>query len=144
MKYYADSSFLVSCYLVDANTASAKAWLRRIRAPLPLTDLHQLEVPNALRLGVFRQVISQAQADAALTDIESDLLAGRLFKSSVDWPSAFRAAAQLSEKHSATNGSRSLDILHVAAAKTLRASDLLSFDLRQRALAIAAGLKTFP
>jgi hypothetical protein len=29
MDYYADRSFLVSCYIVDANTAQAKAWLAR-------------------------------------------------------------------------------------------------------------------
>jgi hypothetical protein len=33
------------------------------------------------------------------------------------WPATFRFAARFSERHSATVGARSLDILHVAAAK---------------------------
>jgi predicted nucleic acid-binding protein len=144
MKYYADSSFLVSCYLLDANTARAKAWLLKTSAPLPFTDLHLLEVSNAMRLGVFRDVITKTEAKAALADIDSDLLEGRLLESAVDWASAFHAAARLSEKHSAIIGSRSLDILHIAAAKALRATELLSFDTRQRALAAAAGLQVFP
>ena len=37
MRVYADSSFLVSCYLVDANTARAKAFLSEHSGPLPFT-----------------------------------------------------------------------------------------------------------
>ncbi len=36
------------------------------------------------------------------------------------------------------------DILHVAAAKSLRAGEFISFDGRQRALATALGLKVAP
>jgi predicted nucleic acid-binding protein len=110
MKYYADSSFLVSCYLMDANTTKAKDWLLRTNVPLPFTDLHALEVSNAQRLGVFRRFISQSEADAAITDIENDLTSALLVKRPVDWRAAFRMAARLSENHSATSGSRSLDI----------------------------------
>jgi hypothetical protein len=60
------------------------------------------------------------------------------------WPVAFRRAARLSELHSATTGTRSLDILHVAAAKSLRAVEFISFDGRQRALASAIGFKVAP
>jgi hypothetical protein len=40
----------------------------------------------------------------------------------------FRLATRLSERHAAITGTRSLDILHVAAAKTLRAVEFASFD----------------
>ena len=59
----------------------------------------------------------------------------------VKWLGAFRLAARLSEPRSATTGARSLDILHVAAAKSLRAVEFVSFDTRQRALALTAGLR---
>ena len=144
MKHCADSSFLVSCYLADASTARAKAWLLSANASLPFTDLHALEVPNALRLGVFRKIISQREATAAQADVESDLVAGRLVEVQTDWPSVFRVAIRLSEQNSTTIGSRSLDILHVAAAKTLRAAEFVSFDARQRTLAACAGLRVFP
>jgi len=42
MRHYADSSFLVSCYVQDANTARAKSWLSRTGAPLVYTALHAL------------------------------------------------------------------------------------------------------
>jgi len=47
MNHYADSSFLVSCYVTDANTASAKGYLLRTGVPLVFTALHALEVRNA-------------------------------------------------------------------------------------------------
>jgi hypothetical protein len=55
----------VSCYLVDANTPHAKGFLLKHDSPLPFSPLHELEVRNALRLGVLRQVITDEQATAA-------------------------------------------------------------------------------
>ncbi len=144
MNHYADSSFLVSCYIPDTNNAKAKAWLSRAGSPLVFTALHNLEVRNAFKLGVFRRLFSAAEADATWADLEKDLRAGRLVKTTVNWSTAFRIAAQLSERHSAVVGSRSLDILHIAAAKTLGAVEFLSFDTRQKLLATAVGLPTSP
>ena len=144
MNHYADSSFLVSCYIVDVNTAKAKAWLSRTGAPLVFTALHALEVRNAFQLGVFRGFFSAADAAATWVNLETDLRSGRLIKTAVNWPVAFRIAARLSERHSSVTGTRSLDILHIAAAKTLRATELVSFDTRQRTLAEAVGLSASP
>lgn len=49
--HYADSSFLVSCYLLDANKQQRKLTCLR-RAPLGWPALHALEVRNAFELGV--------------------------------------------------------------------------------------------
>ena len=144
MNHYADSSFLVSCYVVDANTPEAKAWLSRMGVPLPFTALHALEVRNAFKLGVFRGFFPAADAAAAWANLEKDLRGGRLVKAAVKWPVVLRIAVSLSERHSAVTGTRSLDLLHVAAAKTLRAAELVSFDTRQRTLAAAVGLRTSP
>lgn len=140
MRVYADSSFLVSCYLVDANTSQAKAFLLEHDAPLPFTALHELEVRNALRLGVFREMLTEEQAQSAARTIDDDLRSGRLVRTSVKWSAVFRATSRLSARHAATTGTRSLDILHVAAAKALRLKELASFDSRQRVLGTLAGL----
>ena len=140
MRLYADSSFLVSCYLLDANTAQARMYLSRRPVSLIVTALHELEVRNALQLGVFRGVLTPTEAKAATVNINADLRAGRLVKTVVRWPAVFRIASRLSEQHVARTGTRSLDILHVAAAKALRLHEFASFDARQRALATAIGL----
>jgi hypothetical protein len=144
MSHYADSSFLVSCYLLDANTALAKAYLSGVTVPLAWTSLHALEVRNAFELGVFRGLLTAAQVTAAWANLEKDLRRSRLMRTTIKWPPAFRRAGRLSERHSATIGTRSLDILHVAAAKSVRATEFISFDWRQRSLALAAGLKVAP
>jgi len=144
MTYYADSSFLVSCYLPDTNTSRAKNYLRSVGAPLVLNALQALEVGNAFELGVFRGLFSAADAVSARANPNQDLRSGRLVKAAVNWPLAFRVASALSKRHSATTGTRSFDILHVAAAKSLRAAEFISFDGRQRVLATALGLKVAP
>jgi hypothetical protein len=51
-------------------------------------------------------------------------------------------ARQLTARHTALVGCRAFDIFHVAAAVHLRAARFLTFDVRQLALARAAGLRT--
>ncbi|MEA2414246.1 MAG: uncharacterized protein QOI58_903 [Thermoanaerobaculia bacterium] len=140
MGVYVDSSFLVSCYIVDVNTPLARAYLSEHDLPLVFTALHDLEVRNALRLGVFREVLTQEEATAATANLDADLRAGRLVRTTVEWPIVFRLASRLSGQHAVVTGTRSLDILHVATAKALRLKELASFDARQRALGAAAGL----
>jgi predicted nucleic acid-binding protein len=144
MDFYADSSFLVSCYIADANTASARTWLSRTSARLPFTALPALEVRNAFKLGVFRRLFGATDAAAAWANSKEDLRTGRLTKMAVKWPVVLRIAARLSERHTAATGARSLNILHVAIAKTVRAAEFVSFDTRQRALAAVAGLRAVP
>ncbi|MGE3343531.1 MAG: PIN domain nuclease [Vicinamibacterales bacterium] len=107
---------------------------------LPFTALHELEVRNALRLGVFREMLTEEQAEASARSIDDDLRSGRLVRTPVRWSAVFRAATRLSARQAATTGTRSLDILHVATAKSLRLKEFASFDVRQRALGVVAGL----
>jgi len=55
----------------------------------------------------------------------------------------FTRASQLASKWTARLGTRGLDILHVAAAITLRTDTFHTFDDRQQKLAKAAGLVVF-
>jgi len=50
----------------------------------------------------------------------------------------------LSTRHTPTLGTRTLDLLHVAAALELGCTDFLSFDNRQRQAAQAEGLNVLP
>jgi len=129
---------------MDANTAGARAYLTRVAAPLALTALHALEVRNAFQLGIFRKLLTAAEAAEAWSNLQRDLRDGRLLRANVKWPPVLRLASLLSEKHSATAGTRSLDIIHVASARIMRVLEFVSFDVRQRALASAIGLKVAP
>jgi predicted nucleic acid-binding protein len=138
---YADTSFLVSLYVQDANTARAVAVVEARATPLVFTPLIRHELRNALRLCVFRRQITAAQRETAMHDMEADAESGVLHLTPVDWPKAFTHAERLGRSHSEALGTRGMDILHVACALALRAKRFATFDDRQRQLAELAGLE---
>ena len=140
MTGYADTGLLCSLYAPDAHTGRAVARLRRQPLPLPFTWLHQLEFRNALRLRVFRGEITPGQRDASLNAMLADLAGGVLAATAPPLAEVMTEGERLSALHSETLGTRSLDILHVAAAVVLGRRVFLTFDRRQAALAVAAGL----
>ena len=141
MRAYADAGFLCSLYALDGHTARAAARMKRQALPLPHTWLHQLELRNALRLRVFRGEITASQRDASLNMILADLAGGVLAAASPALAAIMTEAERLSALHTETLGTRSLDVLHVAAALVLGLKELLTFDARQAALARASGLR---
>jgi hypothetical protein len=141
MKAYADTGFLCSLYAPDAHTGAAVERIKRQTLPLPFTWVHQLEFRNALRLRVFRNEITPTQRDASLNAMLADLAASILVHAMTPLMDLTMEAERLSALHSETLGMRSLDILHVAAALVLGLPEFLTFDRRQQALAVAAGLQ---
>ncbi len=141
MTAYLETSFLVSLYSVDVNSTAAVAAMRSVVAPFPLTSFCELEVTNALQLRVFRREITPSEARLSLAGLARDLASG-VFHSVPTPASVYEEALRLARRHTAVIGTRSLDLLHVAAALTLGVSALYTFDRRQAQLAHAAGLKT--
>lgn len=141
---YADTSFLVSLYVQDANSAKAAAAVEAGTSPLLLTPLAGHELRNAIRLCVFRRQITATQREAALHDMEGDIAAGVLHVAPLDWPKALKQAESLGRQHTEALGARGMDVLHVASAMALRAKRFVTFDERQRRLAELAGLDVSP
>ncbi|MBN8248528.1 MAG: type II toxin-antitoxin system VapC family toxin [Verrucomicrobia bacterium] len=140
----ADTSFLFSLYGNDAHTAKARGWVRQSRMPVTVSVLGRYEFQNAIRFAAFRKVIFPADALASLTAFESDLRDGHLELAACDLASVVADATRLSERHTLTGGHRSFDVLHVAAARLLKATTLLSFDANQRELAAVVRLNVGP
>jgi predicted nucleic acid-binding protein len=136
---YADTSFLVSLYVPDANSASALVAARGLRFPLVLTSLGELEFVNSLVLRVFRKELTSSQAASALAHFRQDTLTGVIRIAPLPI-AAFEEAKHLSQKHTRSLGTRTLDLLHVAAAITLHARRFYTFDRAQAKLARLLGL----
>lgn len=100
----------------------------------------ELEVVNALGLRVFRKEATAAQFQSSLADFENDLRGG-IFQVRNLPETVFERARQLSQQTTAKLGTRTADLLHVAAALELGAEHLFSFDQQQRKLALAVRLK---
>ena len=139
---YADTSLLVSLYLGDDNTAQALASVAASGRPLLLTSWQQFELENALQLRLFRRESSRADLAEAETRLAEDLAAGVVVPVTLSMSSVLPVARQLTARHTALVGCRAFDVFHVAAAVHLRAARFLTFDVRQLALARAAGLRT--
>jgi predicted nucleic acid-binding protein len=112
--------------------------------PLIFTPLHRIEARNALRNAAARRLITENDQRGAFRQMDKDLQEGLLIHAPVEWTNVLRRADALSEKHAAANGQRTIDLLHVAIALDCGAKTFLSFDTRQRGLAMAAGLKVKP
>jgi predicted nucleic acid-binding protein len=144
VKSYADTGFLVSLYLNERTTTAANAAVQTVRRPLPLIPLAFLELRNGLYLAVFRKQISDATRQAAWRRVELDIRAGIYFEAAISQLDLHQKAAQLAEKHTGSLGTRTLDLMHLAAAVLLGARQLLSFDERQRQAAKREGLRVLP
>jgi predicted nucleic acid-binding protein len=142
---YADTSVLVSLYMLDANTSRAIPLVRSLANVLAYTALIRLEIRSAFSLAVFRGHQTASQSGAAWQNLERDIRAKKiLVPKAIHWPAALRRAAILAHIETPSLGTRSFDILHVACAEQLRATEFLSFDHRQRVLAQRAGLVVRP
>lgn len=140
MKIYADTSFLVSLYSPDTNSAAAARTMQASSGDRIVTTFGELEVVNAMGLRVFRKEVSAAQAQSSLTDFEKDLRAG-VFQLRAIPELVFERARQLSRQTTPKLGTRTADLLHVAAALELGVDYLYSFDQQQRKLAQTVRLK---
>lgn len=144
MVAFADTGFIVSLYLPESTSAPARAAIQATPAILPLTPLILLELRNAFNRSVQQQRITLAQRDALWRDVEADIASGFLVPTPVAAEELHKKARQLSDRHTPVLGTRSLDLLHVAAALLLEAREFFSFDERQRQAAALEGLRVKP
>jgi len=141
---YADTGMLIKSYVEEENSSLADRILHSLGAPFFYSHLHEIEIPNAIRLKVFRGEISQAQSETAFGAFRSDIDSGRLARFSYDLDGIFSAAERLSLKHSARIGARSMDLLHIAAALEAGCTHFASLDELQRECAALEGLTIHP
>ena len=87
---------------------------------------------------------TQAESKAAWQEFERDLASGTLAAKPNLWGPLIREPEPLAEYHAPVIGSRSLDVLHVAVALVLDATDFCTLDTRQAKLTQLAGLPVQP
>ena len=127
---YLDTSALLKLYLREEGSEWVQTQVTAQSAPLPVWELQEAELTNALRLKVFWRDITATQAQAQLAHFRSRKDRAALME-------RFRLLAH----HSMKLGTRTLDVMHVACACEIQADHFLSFDERQLSLAKLAGLR---
>ena len=138
---YADPSALLRLYIHQAESAVMSAWRTRAKGTLAVTHHGRVEIINGICLAAFRGHISAEAMNDSLASFEEDFTERRYIQADLMWRAALKRAGELSREHTPALGCRSLDVLHVASALELELKNFLTFDLRQRKLAKAVGLK---
>lgn len=138
---YVDTSVIVKLYIKEKYSMAASGWLKQNNESIPLTSFHELELINAIHLKKFRTEISLAETHLIMSRFEEHEKNGVYYRPPLNWPDIFINAIELSRKHTASIGSRALDILHVASALSIGSERFLTLDDRQTRLAALAGMK---
>lgn len=144
MNAYIDSALFVKAYVLEANSEETIRLLEETGEPFAYSHLHEIEIPNAIRLKRFRGEITKAQETAAIRAFLADVDAGRLQRIAYDLAAVFMRAERLSAKFSAAIGTRNLDLWHVAAALEAGYDTFVSYDARQRKAAEVSGMRVLP
>ena len=137
-----DTSFLFSVYGNDANTSRAHEHLKKAKASIVVSAYNGFELENALRLAEFRKLITSGDGERLIEQYRQDIDDGRIVEYPCNLAETLKKAHQLSASHTVERGHRGFDILHVAAALEMGATEFLTFDRNQSRLAQVVNLKT--
>ena len=139
---YFDTGIALKLIVEEPLSAKVRAFVREKQVAIPLSLLMEIEIENALHALRFRALITNKQLAKARA-LLGDLLAARRFYG-IDLPLDRIAQETLSlvPLVTARTGCRTLDLMHVATAKLMRAEVFISSDKRQIAAAKICGLQT--
>ncbi len=141
---YVESSVLTSLVMRDANNEKAMELTAGQDAPFFFNHLLKLEICNAIRLNVAAGTMNEVGAAKCELQVESLQRIGNWKMIEPDWLRVFQRSIGFSRAHTSSIRTRSFDILHVAAAVELGATEFWSFDKRQWTLAREVGLRVNP
>jgi len=150
LSVYPETSFLFSLYLPRPSSELAAKTFSVLAGALPVTTLLLYELESALRLAAWMNAqdkhkgISTQMAQVALARLDADLESGVLEVVPCDFANVIALSRKLSNARTWRGGHRSFDLLHIATSRHLKAKRFLSFDVAQRKLAEAEGLKVGP
>lgn len=141
MVSYADTGFLISLYLPEGTTSRAEKAIRKAPLPVAISPLTLLELRNALNFAILRGQLTTIAKNEVWRCIEQQMENGFFQLVEASQSEIHEKARTLSDKYTPLFGTRSLDLLHVAAALLISADLFLSFDERQCRAASGEGLK---
>jgi predicted nucleic acid-binding protein len=141
MVIYADTSALVPLYVDEEQSQTIDRYVASLDEGLVFTPFHRLELRTALRLRVFRKESTNEELKGALRQVDEHVRVDLLRHVPLDWNDALRKAETIAAAHLIQVGARSGDLLHVASALVLDATEFCTFDQHQAVLAKRAGLK---
>lgn len=144
MIVYADTSFLITLYVEEERTRKSLRLLRRYKRPMTAMWFSLLEARNALRLLHYCRRLDAKALAKTLTFLQESLARRTIVVASIGAEELAARAERISSRYTSRHGLRTLDLIHVAAASLLTATDFVTYDERQRAVAESIGLVVAP
>jgi len=139
---YWDTSVIIKLYIKEDLSEIVAEKAKEFDQAIPLTNLHELELANALNLKVFRNEIKVEEVEFIKAQIQKHEAMHLYYRPVLDWTEIYQTAFALSDKYTKRIGSRSLDILHVSIALHIKSEVFFTNDQHQLELADIAGLTT--
>jgi len=136
---YLDTSALLKLYLIEDGSEFVHQQVTSQDLPLPVWEIQEMEIFNALQLKVFWNELDQKTSAQQWHYFEERKAKGLYLFSQID-RSLLQTEFRRLAKETPKLGCQTLDILHVACAVTIQATSFLSYDERQKKLATLAGL----
>lgn len=137
---YLDTSALLKLFILEEESEELQNAIMAQDHPLPIWEIQEAELINALRLKAFWKEITAVQAEQQIKLFHLRKNRGMYFFPVIDRQELMDTFVQLSAK-TPQLGCRTMDIFHVACAKVIGATKFISYDARQMKLAKYAGLK---
>ena len=137
---YLDTSALLKLYIREQGSEAVQARIASQDLPLPIWEIQEAELINALRLKAFWKEITPAQAETQIECYQDRRRRGLYLFPEIQRSSLMNTFRRLSMA-TPRLGCRTMDIFHVACAVEIGATEFLTFDQRQSELALHAGLK---
>lgn len=143
---FAETSFLFAFYFPRAVSEQAVAKIQSLGVAPQISALVRYEFQQGVWFEVWRRIngnphgLNETDAQAGLAAFNLDLENGFWNLVRPDWDAVLLRAERLALDHTPRHGARTLDILHVATARHIGATEFLTFDANQRRLAEAEGL----
>lgn len=135
-----DTSFLFSVYGSDVHSSRAISWISQCTSALSFSPFTYYELGNAFRFAEFRGLLKAGDAARYWALFEAAIAQRRLIVELCNLADVLDEAKRLSASYTLKQGHRGFDILHVASALKLNATEFLTLDANQKKLAKAEGL----
>ncbi len=137
---YLDTSAFIKLYLHEEGSAEVHRLVTAQHDPLPAWHVLELELYNTLRFKIFLAEMSAEEVDRLIANYLDRKRNGQYHTPYLDPITLHEMALQMTAR-TPVIGCRSLDILHVAAARMIEAERFITADRQQATLAQSEGLR---
>ncbi len=139
--HYFDTGMALKLVVEEPLSARTRAFVAKRRIPVPFSRLMEVEIENTLHALRYRNVITARQLAGARSMVGELTARGRFYCIDLPLDQIARETLSLAPWITAKTGCRTLDLMHVATAKLMRAAAFVSTDKRQLKAARLCGLE---